>query len=172
VQTPHPWIYTTYTYKDPLIKRCIHLFKYYKRKNLILPLVKGTISQELQNFIGSQQQTILVPIPSPRRRIWLRGYNHATLITQAYSDALSLPYSEQLLLRARYTPQQAKTKHQHERKKNIAHAFTVKKNVTTPKTTHIILIDDTTTTGATLAEARKELERHGYEKISAITLAH
>ena len=172
VETPYKWIYVTYSYKDHTVKKCIQLLKYYHRKDLIHPLVTGTYNRELFDFIGEKSETILVPIPSPRRRILLRGYNHALLVAKAYSELLGIPVSKNILIRERYTKQQAKTKHRTDRIKNIAHAFTVNIPTHFIITQRIILIDDTTTTGATLSEAKKVLEKAGFKNIQAITLAH
>jgi competence protein ComFC len=40
------------------------------------------------------------------------------------------------------------------------------------KNKNIILIDDVTTTGATLSEARKVLKQAGAKKVIAFTIAH
>ena len=55
--------------------------------------------------------------------------------------------------------------------KNLIGSFIVK-NKEEIKNRNIILIDDITTTGATLNEARKTLKKAGAKKIVAFTVAH
>jgi predicted amidophosphoribosyltransferase len=107
-----------------------------------------------------------------RTRLWSRGYNHASYIAKAYSELLSLPVEESLLIRIRPSPQQAKMKHKRERERNIHNVFGVHTKTNLPKNTTIILVDDTTTTHATLYEAKRVLEKAGYTNVRAITLAH
>lgn len=172
IETPYLWIYATYSYKDVSIKKCIQLIKYYHRKDLIHPLVQSTHTQNLLDFIGNSTNSILVPIPSPRSRVLLRGYNHAELVAKEYSEMLTIPVVKNLLIRDHYTSQQAKTKNASARVKNIAHAFTINTSLKEFFSKNILLVDDTTTTGATLAESKKTLEKYGFRNIKAITLAH
>ena len=56
VETPHKWIYTTYSYKNASIKKCMQLIKYYHRKDLIEPIVKSTPNHSLFDFIKNKEK--------------------------------------------------------------------------------------------------------------------
>jgi len=66
---------------------------------------------------------------------------------------------------------QAQIENRQKRIKNIIGSFAVK-NKDIIKNRNIILIDDVTTTGATLNEAKKVLREAGAKKIIAFTIAH
>lgn len=172
IQTTPAFIHTTYSYRDTRVKQCLHQIKYYHRKDLIVPLVQETCNDDLREFIGNTTNTLLVPIPMHIVRRWSRGYNHAFHIAQAYGNIFSLPVNTVLLTKIRTSPQQAKIKSRSEREKNVRSVFAVHNNSEIPYDTRIILIDDTTTTHATLREAKHVLEKAGYRDIRAITLAH
>ncbi len=172
IQTTPAFIHTTYSYRDTRVKQCLHQIKYYHRKDLIFPLVQETCGDDLREFIGDTTNTLLVPIPMHTTRLWSRGYNHAFHIAQAYGNLFSLPVNTTLLAKIRTSPQQAKIKNRSEREKNVHGVFAVRAKNTVPQNTRIIIVDDTTTTHATLNEAQHTLEKAGYRNICAITLAH
>lgn len=169
IEEPYPWIHTTFLYRDEQVKKTIKLIKYYHRKDLVKPLVRASITDDLHEFLRETSNCVLVPVPSPTRRVLLRGYNQAKLIASSYSELLHIPLDTSILVRKKYTKQQAKVKHGKERLNNIQGAFAAHGKDLNKK---IILVDDTTTTGTTLLHAKNVLERYGYKDVLAITLAH
>lgn len=135
--------------------------------DLIHPLARA-LSQELESFHGKDEWTI-IPIPMPRMRRFLRGYNQAELIARELSTILSVPLSVHMLARTGTTSRQVKTRTKQERIKNQRGTFKVTDTIHGKK---ILLIDDVFTTGATLEEARKTLLQHGATTVRAATLAH
>jgi len=63
---------------------------------------------------------------------------------------------------------------QTERQENIKDAFVLKKQVVLPfkNQKQVFLVDDVSTSGATLREAAKVLKKAGVAKVWGITLAH
>lgn len=167
LSSPYPYITSIFDFKDPLIKRVIHASKYYHRKDLLPPLVLE-LAQELKH-VPDIHLYALVPIPMPRIRKLLRGYNQSELIAQQLSTLLSIPASTSILGRIKTPLRQAVTKTKTERMKNQHGSFGI---VDGAYSTHIILIDDVTTTGATLVEARNILLKNGAQSVLAYTLAH
>lgn len=164
--TPYPWITSIYSFKDPYIKKIIHAIKYFHRKDLLTPLVDELIKEINQN---NKKTCVLVPIPMLRLRKYIRGYNHAEEIARIVSRETKIKVATNLITRRSSKIQQVKTKSRSERLKNQHNAFSVHKNV---KGMNIILIDDVTTTGATLYEARKVFVEKGASSVEAYTLAH
>jgi competence protein ComFC len=171
VETPSLYITSIYSFKDPLIKQIIHEIKYYHHSDLIETLVKE-VANEFQKTIDYELSAInwvLIPIPMPRLRKYIRGYNQSEIIAKKLGEKLSLPVNSNLLIRSYSPKRQVSTKTRNERIKNQYNTFRVNNNV---KDLNIILVDDVTTTGATLNEARRVLLKAGAKSIRAITIAH
>jgi competence protein ComFC len=167
LNTPAPWILSIYSFKDPVIKKAIHGIKYFHRKDLITPLT-GVITKEiLENPL--QTERVLIPIPMPKIRTYIRGYNHAEAIAKKIGEQTGLAVRNDILVRHFSKKRQVTTRSRRERIQNQRNAFMVIQDVAGM---NIILIDDVTTTGATLLEARKLLLKHGAAHVEAFTIAH
>jgi len=110
---------------------------------------------------------ILVPIPSHPLRLWERGYNQALILTRFIGGDLGLPVESSLLTRARYTRSQTALSAA-ERRKNVRGVFSCSSAV---RGQNIVLVDDVSTTGATLLEAARALKRKGARTVWCLTLA-
>ena len=167
--TPHPFITSVYSYKDKRIKKIIHAIKYFHRKDLLAPfseVIAGEIKKS-ENY----SSYILVPIPMPRLRKYLRGHNHSENLARMIGHAVSLPVQCDILKRStiQSKKRQVATRSRAERLKNQKNVFIAPANLNNLR---IILIDDVTTTGATLHEARRVLLAHGAASVMAFTIAH
>jgi competence protein ComFC len=170
LDTPHLFITSLFSFKDAEIQRAIHAIKYFHRKDLIEPLalqLAFIIRKKLSTH--TERQYILVPIPMPRIRTYMRGYNQAELIAKTLSKQCGLKVDTSILTRARSPLRQVASKTRHSRLKNQHDSFKVSAPVINK---HIVLIDDVTTTGATLNEARNILIKSGAESVEAFTIAH
>lgn len=165
--TPRPFIISHFDFKEPVIRRSVHAIKYYHRRDLIHPLVMPLRKQLL--LLPNIEKYVLVPIPMPRTRKLVRGYNQAELIARELGKTLALPVRADILERARGGSRQVKAKTRTERMKNQQGAFRTKES---PARMRILLVDDVVTTGATLEEARKVLLSEGALNVHAATLAH
>jgi competence protein ComFC len=85
--------------------------------------------------------------------------------------AHQLNLEKNILIKKIDTPHQAQIHDRSHRLKNVVGSFALK-NSDMINGKNIILIDDITTTGATLSEARKVLKKSGAKKIIAFTVAH
>jgi ComF family protein len=164
-----PYITTLYSYQDPLIKKSIHAIKYFHRRDLLLPLATTLVDYIRMENIVFTENTVLVPIPMPLIRKYIRGYNQSEHIARILSQQLQVPVDMGILKRLRSPKRQVTLKTKSERIKNQRQSFVVNKTVSL---LDIILIDDVTTTGATLQEARDLLLSLGAKSVRAITLAH
>lgn len=170
IDTPALYITSLYNFKDPIIKKAIHAIKYFHRQDLVAPLT-DELAKELQKSCDNlyTKNCILVPIPMPRLRKYIRGYNQAELIAQELSKKCSLRYSAKILVRSTTPKRQVQARTKTERLSNQHNSFKVMTSVTG---LHILLIDDVTTTGATISEARDVLLKAGAISVHAATLAH
>ncbi len=173
------WIYSAYDYRDPLIKKVVWLLKYKNKKSIaptLAKLIYGIMLEEIAELalMKNWQDPILVPIPLSKKRIRERGYNQTELIAQALvkiDRGTNFKLETKWLEKIKDTPRQAHIKNRNERLENTKDSFGVN-NGELVKGRNIILIDDITTTGATLSEARKTLKRAGARDVIAFTLAH
>lgn len=165
LDTPHHFIFSRYSYKDTRIKRVVHAIKFFHRKDLLTP-----ISQELVTLLPEKRDDwVLVPIPMPSLRRMLRGYNQSELLAAKLGTISGMPIDTSLLKRKSSPSRQVRAHNKKERLRNQKNTFRSIKNVVG---LNIILIDDVTTTGSTLFEARKILLSGGARSVIAITIAH
>lgn len=108
----------------------------------------------------------LVPIPQHPRRLRARGFNPAASVARELARATGVPLDATALLRVRDGPSQTELARA-ERRRNVAGVFRARAGVSGC----IALVDDVTTTGATLAEAARTLRRAGARRVIAICLA-
>ena len=90
---------------------------------------------------------LVIPVPLHWMRLWRRGYNQADVIAAELARALEARLCTDVLVRQRRTGTQTRLEAE-ARMKNVQGVFHVRK---TRDTNHILLVDDTFTTGATLA---------------------
>jgi ComF family protein len=113
----------------------------------------------------ARPESIIVPVPTAAARVRQRGYDQAKLLAHELAEKSNVPYAE-VLMRLGHTQQVGAERSL--RLQQLKGAFRVTKNV---RGTHIILIDDITTTGATLGSAAKILIEAGATSVQAITFA-
>lgn len=166
LSAPLPFIESYYDFRDPLIKRAIHAVKYKHRKELLKPLVQYAIL--MHPLFKQSTNFILIPVPMTSFRKLLRGYNHAEEIARIINDHSAFPLRTDVLTRARHTKRQAKTLKKAERLTNQRGSFASSR----VDGLHVLVIDDVSTTGATLEEARNILLAAGAASVQAFTLAH
>ena len=174
------WIFSSYDYRNPLIKKSISLLKYKNKRKIasvFAEVIYGSISEELSDLsdFHNFKNPILIPIPLARKRMRERGFNQAELICAELikidKNNKTFSIENNVLTKPKDSEHQAKIRNRSERLKNIIGTFAIK-NENLIKGKNIILIDDVTTTGATLAEAKKILKKSGAKKVIAFTLAH
>ncbi|MEK7459476.1 MAG: ComF family protein [Patescibacteria group bacterium] len=173
------WIFPLYDYRHPPIKKALWFLKYNKKKkiaSIFAKIMYHIILEELSDLsiMENFKNPILIPIPLTKKRQRERGYNQAELIAKKLielDDNENFILKNDILIKNKETIHQANIKNRNIRLKNLIGSFIVK-NKEEIKNRNIILIDDITTTGATLNEARKTLKKAGAKKIVAFTVAH
>ncbi len=176
------WIFPLYDYRHPPIKKAMWLLKYKGNKRLastFAEILYEKILEELSELAMMEnfKKAILVPIPLSPKRYRERGYNQAELICKELIKINNLRHGvdieliNNVLIKTQETEHQARIRDRRVRLKNLTNSFGIK-NVELIKNRNVILIDDITTTGATLNEARKILKQASAKKIIAFTVAH
>ena len=171
-------ILTIFDYNDDLIRQAIWSLKFRKNTSIARIFAQILYDQLLEDLFDLRafsnfKDPVLIPMPISRERRRERGFNQCELIANELADLSGgiLNLEKNSLIKTKDTPPQSRTKNKKERLENLKNCFAIK-NKEKIKNKNIILLDDVTTTGATLREAKKVLRRYGAKKIICITLAH
>ena len=111
--------------------------------------------------------TIIVPIPTIPAHQRQRGYDHCRLLAQAFARLRGLP-CQPVLTRAQHSVQLGSSRTQ--RQQQARQAFTCPRTLSSEVT--YCLIDDISTTGATICYASRCLRTAGAQQVIAVVVAH
>ncbi len=132
------------------MQRLIHAFKYKNKPDVAVSLGE-ILGNEIKKCAYLQNIKALVPVPMHPNKLRVRGYNQAELIAQGVSKVLDLPIETGLIRKITETESQTHLSRT-ERKINLSFTFeSVHKKYL--ENTEIFLIDDVSTSGATLEAA-------------------
>jgi len=98
-----------------------------------------------------------------------RGYNQSSLLAKELGRLISLPVVDGCLIRQRHAPPQARTATVEERRGNVADAFICCDDRLRDK--RVLLIDDVSTSGATLEACAVALKAAGAASVWGLVLA-
>ncbi|HEY0755926.1 MAG TPA: ComF family protein [Ktedonobacteraceae bacterium] len=154
-------------YQGPL-RKTIHAFKYDGQLRLAEPL--GLLLAEAFRLYGLKADGVL-PLPLHPQRLRQRGYNQAALLARVCATHLKIPYLEDLVIRQRLTCPQVGLAFS-ERQHNVAGAFTLTSSAHTSLRGYhtLLLIDDVSTTGATLEACAAPLYAAGIQQVWGLVL--
>ncbi|MDA1036470.1 MAG: phosphoribosyltransferase family protein [Chloroflexi bacterium] len=116
---------------------------------------------------GATHADVIVAVPLHRSRLRGRGYNQAQLLADGVSTALGLPLRNDLLKRVQQGATQVGA-HATERQANVRDAFEAAPQAYGLR---ILLVDDVTTTNATLDAAANALKKAGAAAVHGVTFA-
>ncbi len=175
---PNDHIFASFSYKDPSIKKVLKDLKYYGKKNLGykigIILYKRMIEEisEIKSLSGDK--IILLPIPITKKRMRHRGYNQASLIAEGMCmicEENIFEFKENILIKKIDTIPQAKISDRKKRLVNLKDNF-ICNDKEKIKGRTVIVVDDITTTGATLNEAMRVLKKSGAKEVFSFVVAH
>ena len=135
-------------------------------RHLARPLAK-LLAASLPKIEG--EEVVIVPVPTARSRVRERGLDHTWLVARELARIMGWEVSG-YLKRQNDDLQRGKTKS--ERKKQSKNMFVTgvgAEGIMIADT--VILYDDITTTGATLAECTKLLKENGAKNVKSVVLA-
>jgi ComF family protein len=151
------------------LKDVILLFKYRRYAPLSRPLAlyaEACLGADARLWPGADG---LVPVPLHPARRRERGFNQSRLLARDLARLRNVEVLDGCLIKTRNAPAQAGLRAA-ERERNVRSAYAVRRPGRVRGKT-LVLVDDVTTTGATLRECARVLMAAGAKEVRAITLA-
>ncbi len=149
-----------------LMRQAIHEFKYRNLRAIAPGLAVFLYDYLADNPVPGN---VLVPVPVHPKRLRERGYNQSSLLARELSRLAGIPVVNDCLVRNTYLTPQAKLSSAADRLKNITGAFTCANAQLNNK--EVILIDDVSTSGATLNACAAALKSAGAAAVWGLVLA-
>ncbi len=148
--------------REGLLKRLIYDYKYHQVRAVARGLAE-ILDQTLPVFAG---KVTIVPLPTIRRHIRERGFDHILLLCKKLARLRGYSISKVLARNKNFVQVGAdKTT----RELQASEAYTVSGNID-PDATYL-LVDDVWTTGSSMKAATKKLQQAGALKIAGAVLA-
>ena len=169
------WIISALPYKNPGVRTLLWNFKYRGRKDIgsfLLGKAREAMMEYLEEillFEGSKR-ILFIPIPATEKRIRKRGFDHAGFLSESWQKFFPDSQAVKLITKTKETKTQAKTPSKKVRGLNIAGSFEASEINLLGAC--VFIVDDIVTTGETLREARRALEKQNAASVYAITISH
>ncbi|WP_238528702.1 ComF family protein [Kordia algicida OT-1] len=154
--------------KNGMVQQLLHQLKY-KGRQEVGDILGKLLGQQLQNEASYSSVDFIIPVPLHKKRFRKRGYNQVTTFGLQLANHLNAIYLEDILIKVNNTKTQA-FKKRAARWLTTQHSFEI---TDTEKlaNTHILLVDDVITTGATLEACANALKKIPNITISVATMS-
>jgi ComF family protein len=169
LQHPRPWVAgrSVMMYRDNA-RRIVLALKHGDQMDLARP-AGDWLARAARPML--RPGMVAVPVPLHWRRMLMRKYNQAVLLSAALARSAGLEHCPDALVRARHTgSQEGRTRD--ERMAGVQGAFAVNpRRLDRVKERHILLVDDVMTSGATFTAATEALLAADVASVSVLSLA-
>ena len=151
---------------DGVMRQAIHQLKYRNLRALA-----PTLSQLLRDYLAANPipAEVLVPVPLHPKRRRERGYNQSSLLARELGKLTGLAVVDDCLIRQRTALPQARSASVEDRRRNVAKAFICRDHQLQER--QVLLIDDVTTSGATLDACAAAVKASGAASVWGLALA-
>jgi ComF family protein len=159
--SPVDSVVAAFDYRFPL-DRLVHRFKF-GGDLAVGDFLGAALAQAVAN---ADRPDLVVPSPASSRRLRERGFNPAAVLAKRVARALDVAWHPAVLRKVLHTPPQtglARTA----RQRNLRGAF----RCDSVEGLRVALVDDVTTTGATLEALARELRKAGAARVDAWVVA-
>ena len=147
------------------ITRALPLRLKYSRKVALA----RTMARYMRPLLAAPADSLLVPVPLHRSRLWARGFNQSVLLARELSRHSAVEHAPRLLCRRKRTAP-LKGMGARQREREVRGAFSISDRQRVQGRT-IILVDDVLTTGSTASACAKALKRAGASRVELICWA-
>jgi len=138
--------------------------------DLLIQRLHQVIDQTPDQKQPNGMPELIIPVPLHKKRLKTRGFNQAVEIGRSISSVFSIPLCKNIIVRNKNTPPQTKLT-AIERSKNIRHSFKIENLKELSGVSHVVILDDVVTTGATCNELAKLLKKSGVETVGVWSIA-
>lgn len=153
---------------DEVMRDMVHGLKYRDRQEGLALFGRWLARAGRELFADD---TVLMPVPLYRGRLWSRRFNQSAMLAKAVSAETGLSANPFCLKRTRRTASQVGLSAE-QRRRNVAGAFEVPENRRGDvEGKEVILVDDVITTGATANACARILKRAGAKRVDVLALA-
>ncbi|MBI2533230.1 MAG: ComF family protein [Deltaproteobacteria bacterium] len=150
------------------LRQVVQKFKYGRKVALGKPLGR-LLALGCGDFLSECHFDVILPVPLHPKRLRWRGFNQSVLLARQVSRAYGVPMDPFVLVRIKETLPQTQLSEE-ERRKNVRGAFALNP-ARSVDGKRVLLVDDVYTSGATVNECSRTLNRAGAEEVTVLTLA-
>ena len=155
-------------YYENLVRVAITRFKFNASLYSSRPLADLLIETFNRHYI-KQNFDVILPVPVHTRRLMARGFNQVTILSQKLATATGIPLDRTNLVKTKNTDPQVRLSRA-KRLLNLTNAFQINNKKTIVKK-RVLVVDDVSTTGATINEVSKLVRKAGANYVGVIILA-
>lgn len=167
-----------FSYKQPYARTLIREIKY-RANPFLVAATAELLAEEIMAELAEREPiehlgttVMITPVPMPKKRYHERGWNQSELLARTVANQLQHMEAQYApALRRVGTQKPQTTLSRSARLKNMRGAFALKGSAEISGAT-VILIDDVTTTGTTLKEAKKVLKGAGAHEVMCCAVCH
>lgn len=154
---------------DGPIRRATHLFKYSGEHERGRDLGRR-LAGRFEALFPDARIDVIVPVPLHPRRYRQRGFNQSLILAKELGSLLNVPVVEAVERKRNTTPQAGLSADR--RLQNLKDAFAPSESAMQYiAERRILVVDDVTTTGATISAVAESLQSMGVRSMNACTLA-
>lgn len=132
------------------------------------PVLSGQLVQAAGVLLEPGQPVVLVPVPSSRRAVRERGFDHTQALVRGMARRMPAARVAQVLRRRGRVEEQSGLARA-QRARNQRGSLVARQAAGRPAA---LVVDDVCTTGATLVEADRALSAAGWQVLGAVVLSH
>ena len=148
----------------------MHTFKY-KEEKYIGQQLGRLLGENFKQHLAHDLPDLLIPVPLHNNKLINRGFNQSEIIATSMGEIIGKKVFANALIKLVDTNSQTQMSRT-ERMENLKHVFAVsEKALPLLKGRHVLLVDDTVTTGATLESCARLLGNNGVQKVSVACVA-
>ena len=139
------------------VRKALHRFKFSGKQSYAVPLARVLAFALNQKRV--EDFDLVISVPTNRKNVRKRGYNHADLLGRELAKLIEKPYIDALSKRRETVPMFGLKAA--ERRANVLGAFSLKCRPGNIEGRRVLMVDDVITTGATLSECARILKENG-----------